>query len=172
MDQASTIFPTGSIPAALFLSVSSIDLPIEQVLARLPQDEQARAMRFATPRLRLTWAAARLTLRLILGHALSCSPRDIRLRTGPYGRPALDPQQRLLLEVVWEALEDGGLLPDRLASTKTGVFVGISSHDYSDTQGQPGNRHLIDAHSNSGGASSLQQSISTLPLSLLCDIYP
>lgn len=67
----------------------------------------------------------------------------------------IDPQQRLLLEVVWEALEDGGLVPDRLAGTRTGVFVGISSHDYSDIQAQPGNRHLIDAHSNSGGTASM-----------------
>ena len=44
---------------------------------------------------------------------------------------SLDPQQRLLLEVSWEALEQAGIVPDRLADSPTGVFVGISSNDYS-----------------------------------------
>ncbi len=43
----------------------------------------------------------------------------------------IDPQQRLLLEVAWEALADAGQLPEQLAGTKTGVFIGIGTHDYS-----------------------------------------
>lgn len=43
----------------------------------------------------------------------------------------IDPQQRLLLEVAWESLEQAGLAPHKLAGTQTGVFVGISSNDYS-----------------------------------------
>lgn len=42
----------------------------------------------------------------------------------------MDPQQRLLLEVAWEALEDAGQVPVRLAGGPVGVFVGISTHDY------------------------------------------
>jgi 8-amino-7-oxononanoate synthase len=43
----------------------------------------------------------------------------------------IDPQQRLILEVAWEALEDAGQVPQHLSGSKTGVFIGISSHDYS-----------------------------------------
>jgi phthiocerol/phenolphthiocerol synthesis type-I polyketide synthase C len=74
------------------------------------------------------------------------SPREAR---------RIDPQQRLLLEVVWEALEDGGQPTDRLAASSTGVFVGLSSHDYATIQSRPGNRDLIDAHVNTGNAASI-----------------
>ncbi|WP_448604522.1 beta-ketoacyl synthase N-terminal-like domain-containing protein, partial [Thermoleptolyngbya sp.] len=43
----------------------------------------------------------------------------------------MDPQQRLLLEVAWEAMEDAGIVPERLRGTDTGVFIGIGTHDYS-----------------------------------------
>ncbi|MGB8955466.1 MAG: beta-ketoacyl synthase N-terminal-like domain-containing protein, partial [Tumebacillaceae bacterium] len=42
----------------------------------------------------------------------------------------MDPQQRLLLEVAHEALEDAGQVVERLAGSKVGVFVGISTNDY------------------------------------------
>jgi 3-oxoacyl-[acyl-carrier-protein] synthase II len=51
-------------------------------------------------------------------------------RIAPREAVSLDPQQRLLLEVSWEALEQGGFAPDRLAQSPTGVFVGICSIDY------------------------------------------
>jgi natural product biosynthesis luciferase-like monooxygenase protein len=52
----------------------------------------------------------------------------------PREAAATDPQQRLLLEVSWEALEHGGIAADRLAGSATGVFVGISTHDYLNLQ--------------------------------------
>ena len=74
------------------------------------------------------------------------SPRETR---------RIDPQHRLLLEVTWEALEDAGQPPDRLAGSDTGVFVGIASQDYAHIQARPEHRELIDAHVNVGSATSL-----------------
>jgi acyl transferase domain-containing protein/acyl carrier protein len=48
----------------------------------------------------------------------------------PREAATMDPQQRLVLEVAWEALEAAGCAPDRLAGSKTGVFVGITANDY------------------------------------------
>lgn len=65
----------------------------------------------------------------------------------------IDPQQRLLLEVAWEALEDAGLIPDQLSGSRTGVFVGISTHDYAQIQLQ--NLKDLDAYWSPGNALSI-----------------
>jgi acyl transferase domain-containing protein/acyl-CoA synthetase (AMP-forming)/AMP-acid ligase II/SAM-dependent methyltransferase/acyl carrier protein len=43
----------------------------------------------------------------------------------------IDPQHRLLLEVTWEALEHAGIAADALAGRPVGVFMGVSTNDYS-----------------------------------------
>jgi acyl transferase domain-containing protein len=52
-------------------------------------------------------------------------------RMSPREAADLDPQQRLLLEVSAEALEDAGIPLDRTEGLDAGVYVGISSNDYS-----------------------------------------
>ncbi len=42
----------------------------------------------------------------------------------------MDPQHRLLLETAWQALEHSGTAPMSLANTRTGVYMGLSTHDY------------------------------------------
>jgi acyl transferase domain-containing protein/NADPH:quinone reductase-like Zn-dependent oxidoreductase/aryl carrier-like protein len=67
----------------------------------------------------------------------------------------MDPQQRLVLETAWEALEDGGQVLEQLSGSKTAVFVGISSWEYSFAQVNFRDRAIIDAYTNTGGALSI-----------------
>ncbi len=71
------------------------------------------------------------------------SPREAR---------RIDPQQRLLLELTWEALESAGIVPERLAGSQSGVFVGISLSDYAAMQRDEPNQ--VDPYVMSGSAIS------------------
>ncbi|MEM6451325.1 MAG: SDR family NAD(P)-dependent oxidoreductase [Cyanobacteria bacterium P01_D01_bin.105] len=67
---------------------------------------------------------------------------------------SLDPQQRLLLEVSWEAMENGGIVPNQWTNRPVGVFAGVSSNDYS--QYLSGRREdEIDAYLATGNAHSV-----------------
>jgi len=66
---------------------------------------------------------------------------------------SMDPQQRLLLEVTWEALEDAGIVPQRLRGEKVGVIVGIAGSEYGAMQLQ--NYKSIEPHSGTGSATSI-----------------
>ncbi|MGW0885216.1 beta-ketoacyl synthase N-terminal-like domain-containing protein, partial [Streptomyces sp. NPDC002671] len=67
----------------------------------------------------------------------------------PREAAAMDPQQRLVLELTWEALEDAGIVPDRLRSTATGVYIGVIADDYATVQRRRG-LAAIDRHSFTG----------------------
>jgi acyl carrier protein len=62
----------------------------------------------------------------------------------------IDPQHRFVLKIVWEALENAGVVPEQLAGTRTGVFIGISANDYS--RYQQGDLSKIDAYTGTGNA--------------------
>ncbi len=68
---------------------------------------------------------------------------------------SIDPQQRLFLEVCWEALENAGQSPEKLAGSLTGVFLGIASNDYAQLQMQFGMPAEIDAYFATGTCHSV-----------------
>ncbi len=63
---------------------------------------------------------------------------------------SMDPQHRILLEVCWEAIENGGIGPDSLKNSKTGVYMGIGQNDYSRLEMNCGDSERINAYSGSG----------------------
>ncbi|MBC3787161.1 non-ribosomal peptide synthetase/type I polyketide synthase [Spirosoma utsteinense] len=65
---------------------------------------------------------------------------------------SLDPQQRLLLDVSWKALENAAIAPDALNGSDTGVFIGITTNDYSHQIVEGGQPDRVDAYFNTGNA--------------------
>jgi epothilone polyketide synthase D len=67
----------------------------------------------------------------------------------------MDPQQRLLLEVSWEALADAGCAPEKLAGSRTGIFIGISNTDYAREQTRSSGGLPLDMYAGTGNALSI-----------------
>lgn len=71
------------------------------------------------------------------------SPREAEL---------MDPQQRMLIEAAWSAIEDAGHRPSSLAGTRTGVFIGATTHDYYELLTRSGH---LDSHLGTGTSQSI-----------------
>ncbi len=65
----------------------------------------------------------------------------------------IDPQQRLVLEVAWEALENAGIAPNKLAGSQTGVFMGVGNYDYCRLLAKDIN--LVNAYDGTGNTLSI-----------------
>ncbi|MGE5272067.1 MAG: amino acid adenylation domain-containing protein [Thiohalocapsa sp.] len=76
-------------------------------------------------------------------------------RISPREAIGIDPQQRLLLEVTWEALEDAAIPPPSLVGSQTGVFVGISTNDYSALLSRTAHGSGSNATAGAGNAASV-----------------
>jgi acyl transferase domain-containing protein/acyl carrier protein len=78
-----------------------------------------------------------------------------------------DPQQRILMEVAYEAIEDAGMAPERLAGSNTGIFIGIATLDYGGIQTSAAERRSINPYTNLG----LALCIAANRLSYLFDVH-
>ncbi|MDR1156760.1 MAG: AMP-binding protein, partial [Oscillospiraceae bacterium] len=73
----------------------------------------------------------------------------------PREAAATDPQQRLLLELTWEAFENACLDITKFNGSDTGVYLGISSNEYTQAHLSSGDLTQIDAYSLTGTSFSV-----------------
>eukprot|EP00727_Mastigamoeba_balamuthi_P012315 m51a1_g7706 putative polyketide synthase (2901) ;mRNA; r:86795-96982 len=67
----------------------------------------------------------------------------------------VDPQQRLLLETSVHALEDAGIKVSAVRGTRTGVYVGVSNHDWATVQVNNRTIDTINGFCATGSAMSI-----------------
>jgi phthiocerol/phenolphthiocerol synthesis type-I polyketide synthase D len=70
----------------------------------------------------------------------------------PREAAAMDPQQRLLLEVASEAMENAGITAPKVRNTQTGIFVGLTTYDYSLILARTLSPHDVDPYVPFGNA--------------------
>ena len=73
----------------------------------------------------------------------------------PREAACMDPQQRLILQVIWEALHHAGIIPEQLAGSQTGVYIGAFTLDNLLQQMGPLARDLIGAHTAVGSTMTI-----------------
>ncbi|MGB3180583.1 MAG: beta-ketoacyl synthase N-terminal-like domain-containing protein [Cyclobacteriaceae bacterium] len=71
----------------------------------------------------------------------------------PVEATQMDPQQRLLAETAWHAMEHAGIPAAKLSQKETGVFIGISSTEYSSLS--ISNLNVLNAYTGIGNAGSI-----------------
>ncbi len=64
----------------------------------------------------------------------------LHFHISPREAEQMDPQQRLMLELSWEAIEDAGVVVEKLRGSSTGVFTGVVFGDYDVIQDVTGDR--------------------------------
>ncbi|MCC6191127.1 MAG: amino acid adenylation domain-containing protein [Anaerolineales bacterium] len=138
-------FPGAPNPAAFWqLLINGVDAIQEVPADRWLVDAHYDPTPGARGKMNTRWGGFLDNVDQFDAHFFGISPREAA---------RMDPQQRLLLEVAWEALEAAHLPPERLAGSAAGVFVGISSYDYSRLQFDDPDR--IDAYAGTGNAHSI-----------------
>jgi amino acid adenylation domain-containing protein/thioester reductase-like protein len=137
-------FPMADNPDAFWKLLRDGRDAISQVPAERWDVDQLYASEATAGKMTTRWGGFLDRIDQFDPHFFGISPREAA---------RMDPQQRLLMEVSWEALENAGIPPSSLAGSTTGVFIGISSYDYS--QFQFGDPAEIDAYAGTGNAHSI-----------------
>jgi acyl transferase domain-containing protein/acyl carrier protein len=73
----------------------------------------------------------------------------------PREAAVMDPQQRMIMEVVWEAIENSGRPPEKLANTRTGVYLGVFAQDQLSSAFSELEREQLGPHSGIGASMSI-----------------
>ncbi|WP_166645331.1 non-ribosomal peptide synthetase [Photobacterium lutimaris] len=92
----------------------------------------------------IKWGAFMPDIDMFDAEFFNISPREAVL---------MDPQQRKFLETVWNAIEHSGHSPKEYSNTRTGLFVGVSTSEYS--QKIKAANLPIDAYTSTGSCHSI-----------------
>jgi 4'-phosphopantetheinyl transferase len=79
--------------------LTALDAALTSYRATLSADERDRAERYRFENLRRSYTLSRGALRFLLAHYLGCSPNEIKLISGPKGKPALKDSSRIRFNV-------------------------------------------------------------------------